>query len=145
MPGDKGQDPVPLSRVLPLSARPLPRATAGRAHGGLSRVGLNYNQATEHAEAARCHGCASFAEFEEIGREELPECEGASLMACGLSITNTSQCGYNFDGGDEKQVGQEILSNLHSDREKIQKARERLRETDANLGKSSRILTGMLR
>lgn len=22
-------------------------------------------------------------------------------MACGLSITNTSQCGYNFDGGDE--------------------------------------------
>lgn len=22
-------------------------------------------------------------------------------MACGLSITNTSQCGYNFGGGDE--------------------------------------------
>ncbi|KAI9513832.1 Vesicle transport through interaction with t-SNAREs 1A [Dissostichus eleginoides] len=48
-------------------------------------------------------------------------------------------------GSLTKQVGQEILSNLHSDREKIQKARERLRETDANLGKSSRILTGMLR
>ncbi|KAG7227965.1 hypothetical protein INR49_005586 [Caranx melampygus] len=143
-------------------------------------------------------------------------------MACGLSITNTSQCGYNFDG---EQVGQEILANLHTDREKIQRARERrdpppptphstrqslalplltssqpnrqraqapgpppptlyhmypwlwqpaphqprlpegrkerwkkrkkvtvkegweerLRETDANLGKSSRILTGMLR
>uniref|UniRef100_A0A3Q3ECQ7 Vesicle transport through interaction with t-SNAREs 1A n=1 Tax=Labrus bergylta TaxID=56723 RepID=A0A3Q3ECQ7_9LABR len=44
-----------------------------------------------------------------------------------------------------EQVGQEILTNLHSDREKIQRARERLRETDANLGKSSRILTGMLR
>ncbi|TNN82387.1 Vesicle transport through interaction with t-SNAREs 1A [Liparis tanakae] len=44
-----------------------------------------------------------------------------------------------------EQVGQEILSNLNSDREKIQRARERLRETDANLGKSSRILTGMLR
>ncbi|MEQ2302274.1 hypothetical protein AMECASPLE_005071, partial [Ameca splendens] len=43
------------------------------------------------------------------------------------------------------QVGQEILANLHTDREKIQRARERLRETDANLGKSSRILTGMLR
>uniref|UniRef100_A0A3B3Z8I5 t-SNARE coiled-coil homology domain-containing protein n=1 Tax=Periophthalmus magnuspinnatus TaxID=409849 RepID=A0A3B3Z8I5_9GOBI len=43
------------------------------------------------------------------------------------------------------ETGQEILSNLHSDREKIQRARERLRETDANLGKSSRILTGMLR
>lgn len=22
-------------------------------------------------------------------------------MACGLSITNTSHCGYNFDGDDE--------------------------------------------
>uniref|UniRef100_A0A8C7GIG9 Vesicle transport through interaction with t-SNAREs 1A n=1 Tax=Oncorhynchus kisutch TaxID=8019 RepID=A0A8C7GIG9_ONCKI len=44
-----------------------------------------------------------------------------------------------------EQVGQEILANLHSDREKIQRSRDRLRETDANLGKSSRILTGMLR
>lgn len=31
----------------------------------------------------------------------IAQCWGASLMACGLSITNTSQCGYNFDGGDE--------------------------------------------
>ncbi|KAJ7396213.1 hypothetical protein BTVI_147223 [Pitangus sulphuratus] len=45
----------------------------------------------------------------------------------------------------EEQIGQEMLENLSHDREKIQRARERLRETDANLGKSSRILTGMLR
>ncbi|XP_038946001.1 vesicle transport through interaction with t-SNAREs homolog 1A isoform X3 [Rattus norvegicus] len=45
----------------------------------------------------------------------------------------------------EKQIGQEMLENLSHDRERIQRARERLRETDANLGKSSRILTGMLR
>ncbi|XP_076419440.1 vesicle transport through interaction with t-SNAREs homolog 1A isoform X7 [Peromyscus maniculatus bairdii] len=45
----------------------------------------------------------------------------------------------------EKQIGQEMLENLSHDREKIQRARDRLRETDANLGKSSRILTGMLR
>ncbi|OXB62000.1 hypothetical protein ASZ78_006707 [Callipepla squamata] len=44
-----------------------------------------------------------------------------------------------------EQIGQEMLENLSHDREKIQRARERLRETDANLGKSSRILTGMLR
>lgn len=31
----------------------------------------------------------------------IAQCEGTSLMACGLSITNTSHCGYNFDGGDE--------------------------------------------
>ncbi|CAG00939.1 unnamed protein product, partial [Tetraodon nigroviridis] len=75
------------------------------------------------------------------------------------------ETGYNnqqsLKGGSwarPEQVGQEVLANLHTDREKIQRARERrlspptlihpnrqLRETDANLGKSSRILTGMLR
>ncbi|XP_071319745.1 vesicle transport through interaction with t-SNAREs homolog 1A isoform X4 [Trachinotus anak] len=54
------------------------------------------------------------------------------------------EAGYQI-AVETEQVGQEILTNLHSDREKIQRARERLRETDANLGKSSRILTGMLR
>ncbi|XP_029703329.1 vesicle transport through interaction with t-SNAREs homolog 1A isoform X6 [Takifugu rubripes] len=54
------------------------------------------------------------------------------------------QAGYQI-AVETEQVGQEILTNLHTDREKIQRARERLRETDANLGKSSRILTGMLR
>ncbi|KAM6951226.1 vesicle transport through interaction with t-SNAREs homolog 1A isoform 1-T1 [Aplochiton taeniatus] len=54
------------------------------------------------------------------------------------------EAGYQI-AVETEQVGQEILSNLSTDREKIQKARERLRETDANLGKSSRILTGMLR
>ncbi|XP_051273327.1 vesicle transport through interaction with t-SNAREs homolog 1A isoform X4 [Dicentrarchus labrax] len=54
------------------------------------------------------------------------------------------EAGYQI-AVETEQVGQEILTNLHGDREKIQRARERLRETDANLGKSSRILTGMLR
>ncbi|KAM4715382.1 vesicle transport through interaction with t-SNAREs homolog 1A isoform 1-T1 [Anableps anableps] len=54
------------------------------------------------------------------------------------------EAGYQI-AVETEQVGQEILANLHTDREKIQRARERLRETDANLGKSSRILTGMLR
>ncbi|XP_023695391.1 vesicle transport through interaction with t-SNAREs homolog 1A isoform X1 [Paramormyrops kingsleyae] len=54
------------------------------------------------------------------------------------------EAGYQI-AVETEQVGQEILANLHSDREKIQRSRDRLRETDANLGKSSRILTGMLR
>ncbi|XP_048026447.1 vesicle transport through interaction with t-SNAREs homolog 1A isoform X1 [Megalobrama amblycephala] len=54
------------------------------------------------------------------------------------------EAGYQI-AVETEQVGQEILANLNSDREKIQRSRERLRETDANLGKSSRILTGMLR
>ncbi|XP_078245662.1 vesicle transport through interaction with t-SNAREs homolog 1A isoform X4 [Pogona vitticeps] len=54
------------------------------------------------------------------------------------------EAGYQI-AVETEQIGQEILENLSHDREKIQRARERLRETDANLGKSSRILTGMLR
>ncbi|XP_069045302.1 vesicle transport through interaction with t-SNAREs homolog 1A isoform X2 [Lepisosteus oculatus] len=54
------------------------------------------------------------------------------------------EAGYQI-AVETEQVGQEILENLHLDREKIQRSRDRLRETDANLGKSSRILTGMLR
>ncbi|XP_069095479.1 vesicle transport through interaction with t-SNAREs homolog 1A isoform X1 [Pleurodeles waltl] len=54
------------------------------------------------------------------------------------------EAGYQI-AVETEQIGQDILENLNHDREKIQRARERLRETDTNLGKSSRILTGMLR
>ncbi|NXL23638.1 VTI1A protein, partial [Setophaga kirtlandii] len=54
------------------------------------------------------------------------------------------EAGYQI-AVETEQIGQEMLENLSHDREKIQRARERLREADANLGKSSRILTGMLR
>ncbi|XP_072883829.1 vesicle transport through interaction with t-SNAREs homolog 1A isoform X2 [Hemitrygon akajei] len=58
--------------------------------------------------------------------------------------TRRLEAGYQLTVETE-QIGQEILENLHHDKEKIQRARERLRETDTNLGKSSRILTGMFR
>ncbi|XP_077311161.1 vesicle transport through interaction with t-SNAREs homolog 1A isoform X3 [Lithobates pipiens] len=54
------------------------------------------------------------------------------------------EAGYQI-AVETEQIGQNILENLNQDREKIQRARDRLRETDTNLGKSSRILTGMLR
>lgn len=54
------------------------------------------------------------------------------------------EAGYQI-AVETEQIGQNILENLSQDREKIQRARERLRETDTFLGRSSRILTGMLR
>ncbi|XP_066457525.1 vesicle transport through interaction with t-SNAREs homolog 1A isoform X4 [Eleutherodactylus coqui] len=54
------------------------------------------------------------------------------------------EAGYQI-AVETEQIGQNILEDLSQDREKIQRARDRLRETDTNLGKSSRILTGMLR
>ncbi|XP_055006535.1 vesicle transport through interaction with t-SNAREs homolog 1A [Boleophthalmus pectinirostris] len=90
---------------------------------------------------------------DEVRNELLGEDAGSSENQRAHLLDNTErlerssrrlEAGYQI-AVETEQVGQEILSNLHSDREKIQRARERLRETDANLGKSSRILTGMLR
>ncbi|XP_077999297.1 vesicle transport through interaction with t-SNAREs homolog 1A-like isoform X2 [Glandiceps talaboti] len=46
---------------------------------------------------------------------------------------------------ETEQLGADIMDNLHDDRRKIERARDRLRETDTDLGKSSRILSGMMR
>uniref|UniRef100_G3NBN3 Vesicle transport through interaction with t-SNAREs 1A n=1 Tax=Gasterosteus aculeatus aculeatus TaxID=481459 RepID=G3NBN3_GASAC len=81
------------------------------------------------------------------GHADVPNEERAHLLDNTEKLERSSrrlEAGYQI-AVETEQVGQEILSNLNSDREKIQRARERLRETDANLGKSSRILTGMLR
>ncbi|KFP49900.1 Vesicle transport through interaction with t-SNAREs 1A, partial [Cathartes aura] len=64
--------------------------------------------------------------------------------SCKKLSSRRLEAGYQI-AVETEQIGQEMLENLSHDREKIQRARERLRETDANLGKSSRILTGMLR
>eukprot|EP00058_Branchiostoma_floridae_P010661 XP_002596149.1 hypothetical protein BRAFLDRAFT_203166 [Branchiostoma floridae] len=54
------------------------------------------------------------------------------------------EAGYRM-AVETEQVGADILENLHQDREKIQRSRDRLRETDSDLGKSSRILSAMMR
>ncbi|XP_046864744.1 vesicle transport through interaction with t-SNAREs homolog 1A-like [Xenia sp. Carnegie-2017] len=46
---------------------------------------------------------------------------------------------------ETEEMGTVIMDNLQRDREVMMRTRERLRNTDQNLGKSSRILTGMMR
>jgi vesicle transport through interaction with t-SNAREs protein 1 len=46
---------------------------------------------------------------------------------------------------ETEETGQNILSDLFGQREQLQRARERLRETNLNLGKSSRIVGEMTR
>ncbi|XP_075071798.1 vesicle transport through interaction with t-SNAREs homolog 1A isoform X4 [Mixophyes fleayi] len=75
------------------------------------------------------------------------ECQRAHLLDNTERLERSSrrlESGYQI-AVETEQIGHGILENLSQDREKIQRARERLRETDTNLGKSSRILTGMLR
>ncbi|KAF4516937.1 hypothetical protein B566_EDAN008026 [Ephemera danica] len=45
---------------------------------------------------------------------------------------------------ETEEIGTEVLRDLHTQRETIQRTRSRLRETDAELGRSSRILNTMI-
>uniref|UniRef100_A0A914WHU4 Vesicle transport through interaction with t-SNAREs homolog 1A n=1 Tax=Plectus sambesii TaxID=2011161 RepID=A0A914WHU4_9BILA len=45
---------------------------------------------------------------------------------------------------ETEQIGAEVLNNLESQRETIGRARERLREADADLGQSSKVLSQMI-
>lgn len=46
---------------------------------------------------------------------------------------------------ETEEIGESILDNLSRDRETMTRTRDRLRNTNADLSKSSRILTGMMR
>lgn len=46
---------------------------------------------------------------------------------------------------ETEEIGSQVLQDLNSQRETIQRSRNRLRETNAELGLSSRLISGMLR
>ncbi|XP_046610874.1 vesicle transport through interaction with t-SNAREs homolog 1A [Neodiprion virginianus] len=57
--------------------------------------------------------------------------------------------GRNLQNGyrmvlESEEVGSQVLKDLHDQRETIQRTRGRLRETDAELGRGSRLLSGMI-
>ncbi|XP_046752949.1 vesicle transport through interaction with t-SNAREs homolog 1A [Diprion similis] len=57
--------------------------------------------------------------------------------------------GRNLQNGyrmvlESEEVGTQVLKDLHDQRETIQRTRGRLRETDAELGRGSRLLSGMI-
>ncbi|XP_039273078.1 vesicle transport through interaction with t-SNAREs homolog 1A-like [Styela clava] len=58
--------------------------------------------------------------------------------------TRRLEAGYRIAVETEK-IGQDVIDNLHRDRETIGRTRTRLREGDDHLGKSSRILNSMTR
>lgn len=55
----------------------------------------------------------------------------------------TLQNGYRMVLETE-EIGSQILKDLHDQRETIQRNRGRLRDTDAELGRGSRLLSGMI-
>uniref|UniRef100_A0A6V7K8M3 t-SNARE coiled-coil homology domain-containing protein n=1 Tax=Bracon brevicornis TaxID=1563983 RepID=A0A6V7K8M3_9HYME len=55
----------------------------------------------------------------------------------------TLQNGYRMVLETE-EIGSQVLKDLHDQRETIQRSRGRLRDTDAELGRGSRLLSGMI-
>ncbi|XP_011173522.1 vesicle transport through interaction with t-SNAREs homolog 1A [Solenopsis invicta] len=55
----------------------------------------------------------------------------------------TLQNGYRM-ALETEEIGSQVLKELHEQRETIQRSRGKLRETDAELGRGSRLLSGMI-
>ncbi|XP_051522795.1 vesicle transport through interaction with t-SNAREs homolog 1A-like isoform X2 [Myxocyprinus asiaticus] len=136
-----------LLEQMDLEVREIPIQSRGMYNSRLK----SYKQEMEKLE--KDFKRSRIAYSDEVRNELLGEDGSSSESQRAHLLDNTErlerssrrlEAGYQI-AVETEQVGQEILANLHSDREKIQMSRDRLRETDANLGKSSRILTGMLR
>lgn len=56
---------------------------------------------------------------------------------------NHLQEGYRI-AIETEEIGTHVLNNLSSQREQIQRTRNRLRETQADLGRSSRVMNSMI-
>ena len=76
-------------------------------------------------------------------RDELNELRSQNQTSL-LRQNNKLENGYKMVLESE-ETGKNILSDLFSQRETIERARDRLRESNNNLGKSSRIVGGMIR
>ncbi|XP_056627000.1 vesicle transport through interaction with t-SNAREs homolog 1A isoform X2 [Triplophysa dalaica] len=136
-----------LLEQMDLEVREIPIQSRGMFNSRLK----SYKQEMEKLE--KDFKRSRIAYSDEVRNELLREDGGSSETQRAHLLDNTEsleRSSRRLDAGyqiavETEQIGQEILTNLATDREKIQRSRDRLRETDANLGKSSRILTGMLR
>ncbi|XP_044294740.1 vesicle transport through interaction with t-SNAREs homolog 1A isoform X1 [Varanus komodoensis] len=136
-----------LLEQMELEVREIPPQSRGMYSSRMR----SYNQEMEKLEADFKRSRIAYSD--EVRNELLGDDGNSSEIQRAHLLDNTErlerssrrlEAGYQI-AVETEQIGQDILENLSHDREKIQRARERLRETDANLGKSSRILTGMLR
>ncbi|XP_060097668.1 vesicle transport through interaction with t-SNAREs homolog 1A isoform X2 [Heteronotia binoei] len=136
-----------LLEQMELEVREIPPQSRGMYSSRMR----SYKQEMEKLEADFKRSRIAYSD--EVRNELLGDDGNSSAIQRAHLLDNTErlerssrrlEAGYQI-AVETEQIGQEMLENLSHDREKIQRARERLRETDANLGKSSRILTGMLR
>lgn len=88
-------------------------------------------------------GYESVDEFEDVGIQEEQK---RRLLDNSERIERTGrqlEQGYRIVVETE-QIGTQVLQDLSSQRDTIQRARSRLRETDADLSRSSRVMNSMI-
>ncbi|XP_051170688.1 vesicle transport through interaction with t-SNAREs homolog 1A [Leptopilina boulardi] len=84
--------------------------------------------------------------MEEIWDNGITEEQRKRLLDASERIDRTGrtlQNGYRMVLETE-EIGTQVLKDLHDQRETIQRSRGRLRDTDAELGRGSRLLSGMI-
>ncbi|XP_055545843.1 vesicle transport through interaction with t-SNAREs homolog 1A [Wyeomyia smithii] len=142
-----------LLEQIGLEIRDIPQATRVGYTSRLNcyqaewkRLQQEFNNA-KTARSNRNSGAAGYDssvdEFDEIG---IQEDQKRRLLSNSERLERTGN--YLKDGYrvvlETEQIGNQVMQDLNDQRETIQRARGRLRETDAELGRTSRILNTMI-
>lgn len=109
----------------------------------LKRLQHEFNIAQKVKKSNPNGGYESIDEFEEVG---ILEEQKRRLLDNSEKIERTSrqmEQGYRVIVETE-QIGTQVLQDLNSQRETLQRARTRLRETDSDLSRSSRLMNSMI-
>lgn len=140
-----------LLEQMDLEVKSLPQTTRPKYQTRL----LSYQSELTKLKKDLRHAVVAFSD-EAQAREELlgdEESYGLAEEQRALLLDNTERMDrstHKLSAGykvaiETENVGADILNSLHSQRQTITRTRERLRNTDDDLSKSSRILTGMIR
>ncbi|XP_053695816.1 vesicle transport through interaction with t-SNAREs homolog 1A [Sabethes cyaneus] len=140
-----------LLEQIGLEIRDIPQASRAGYTSRLNcyqaewkRLQQEFNNAkTTRAQRGAAGYDSSVDEFDEIG---IQEDQKRRLLDNTERLERTGN--YLKDGYrvvlETEQIGTQVLQDLNDQRETINHARARLRETDANLGRSSRLLNSMI-
>ncbi|KAG5675337.1 hypothetical protein PVAND_005247 [Polypedilum vanderplanki] len=111
-------------------------------HAELKRLEEDYNKAKIKPNPLLVDDSSSIDDF-DIG---ISEDQKRRLLDNSERLERTGnqlQEGYRI-AIETEEIGTQVLQNLHNQRETIQRSRNRLRETNADLGRSSRLMNMMI-
>ncbi|XP_033230432.1 vesicle transport through interaction with t-SNAREs homolog 1A [Belonocnema kinseyi] len=136
-----------LLEQMELEVRGVSGAGRDRLRGRVESHRAELKRLTQEFETAK----KPKSEIVDLGLEEswnngITEEQRKRLLDASERVDRTGrtlQNGYRMVLETE-EIGTQVLKDLHDQRETIQRSRGRLRDTDAELGRGSRLLSGMI-